>query len=187
MVEKERNKSFTQVEIKEQSAALTVNGKRRGRPKGSKDSYNRRSNTYTKEVPNIVTAFLKKGYSRDVISAHLGISKDTFLQWRKKHPELEKAVEEGLIHSQLWWETLGIRAAQGKVRGFNASAWVFNMKNRFGWRDKTEVSGDEDKPISVRVVKFSEMQEVEAKVLEPEWRKIENLEPSEDKDIKELM
>ena len=177
MAIKKQNESSTPVKTKVVSKVSTVPAKRRGRPPGSKDSYRKGKNIYTKQVPEMVLAFLKKGYSRDVISAHLGITRNTLFKWEKEHPALAQAIEDGTVHSQLFWETLGIRAVQGRIKGFNATAWIFNMKNRFGWKDKTELSGDEERPISVRVVKFSEMQETQEKVLEPEWRKIENLEP----------
>jgi len=160
---------------KGKSPALTKNGKRRGRPPGSKNIKTNGGTRYHPGICDQVIAFLKRGYSKEVIAAHLGINRKTFGRWEKEHPALQEAVAEGLLYSQLWWETLGIKAASGKVKGFNASAWVFNMKNRFGWKDKQEISGDEDRPISVRVVKFSDMQQ--EKVIEPEWRKIENLEP----------
>lgn len=171
------------VKKKTSTPRVTKNGKRVGRPPGAKSIWTTGSERYHKAVCKIVTDFLKKGYSRQVISAHLGIHYNTLARWEKEHPELQEAIAEGMVYSQLWWETLGIKAAQGRVKNFNASAWIFNMKNRFGWKDKTELSGDEDKPISVRVVKFSDMQKTQEKVLEPEWRKIDNLKPSEDVDM----
>lgn len=38
---------------------------------------------------------------------------------------------------EVWWERQGrrmVKDGQG-----NATVWVFNMKNRFGWRDKQEI------------------------------------------------
>ena len=37
----------------------------------------------------------------------------------------------------VWWEKRGREMATGEDG--NPTVWIFNMKNRFGWRDKTEV------------------------------------------------
>ena len=39
--------------------------------------------------------------------------------------------------SEVWWERQGRKMAVG-AEG-NATVWIFNMKNRFGWRDKQEI------------------------------------------------
>ena len=170
---------------KAKPARLTKNGKRLGRPPGTKNLKTNGGTRYHPSICKDIVAFMKRGYSKTVIAAQLKINPDTLRRWIKEHKELADAIEEGMMHSQLWWETLGIRGASGKVKGFNASAWVFNMKNRFGWKDKQEISGDEDRPISVRVVKFSEMQD--EKIVKADWKKIDNLEPSEPFDMKKLM
>lgn len=130
---------------------------------------------YSPAICRTVIAFMKKGYSEKVVPAHLGIPQRIFLTWKNRYPELSDAVEEGKLHAQLWWETLGIKAAQGKVKNFNAACWNFNMKNRFNWKDRTEVSGDDEHPVSVRVIKFSETNE--DKTIEGEWKRVENKEP----------
>jgi hypothetical protein len=38
---------------------------------------------------------------------------------------------------EVWWETQGRKMVTG-TQG-SAPVWIFNMKNRFGWRDKSEV------------------------------------------------
>lgn len=50
------------------------------------------------------------------------------------YSEFEDAKREGL----LFWEKIGVAGATGKLEGFNATSWIFNMKNRAGWTDKTE-------------------------------------------------
>ena len=161
-------------------AASKASTEKRGRPKGSTVPWRKGETRYHPSICDKVINLMKKGYSQEVISAHLGVNVNTFQKWMGKG-EFRMAVEEGKRYSQLWWETQGILAVQGKIKGFNSAVWIFNMKNRFGWRDKQEITGDEDKPISVRVVKFSDMQD--EKVVKSEWKKIEKLEPSENVDM----
>ena len=55
---------------------------------------------------------------------------------------------------RVWWEKRG-REMAGGADG-NATVWIFNMKNRFGWRDKTDHSSSDGsmspKPTTVNVV-----------------------------------
>ena len=170
MARKKQRGFFMPVKTKGRSKASTVPAKR-GRPKDSTAPWRKGETRYHPSVCEKVINLMKKGYSQDVISAHLGITINVFHKWMNKG-EFRMAVEEGKKYSQLWWETQGIRAVQGEIKGFNSAVWIFNMKNRFGWRDKQEITGDEDKPISVRVVKFSNMQP-EEKVVSAEWKKEE--------------
>jgi hypothetical protein len=50
-------------------------------------------------------------------------------------PEL---VELGRARSQAWWERQGRVHLQNNK--FNASLWTIQMKNRFGWSEKSEQS-----------------------------------------------
>lgn len=91
-----------------------------------------------------IIEFMAEGKSKEAFAGHIGVSRRRIPDWSKKHKEFGRAVEIGTAKSQNFWEELGIQMAlsgQG-----NVTAWIFNMKNRFGWRDKHDVTSD-DKPI----------------------------------------
>lgn len=48
------------------------------------------------------------------------------------------AMEVACRRRQLFWEKAGRDGTMGKITGFNASSWRFNMGNRFGWHEKRE-------------------------------------------------
>lgn len=106
--------------------------------------------TYRKEMCDRVIELGKKGKSITQIAAALGVSRKTVYQWvgEDGHPEFAEAMEIARTESQNWWEDV---AQERMISGepWNSATWIFNMKNRFGWRDKTEHSGDPQKPVQV--------------------------------------
>lgn len=85
------------------------------------------------------------------------VLRETLVEWAKSHPEFSDAVKVGLQKSQAWWERKGREATFGGVEGFNATSFIFNMKNRFkeDWRDKheTEVSGKDGGPVQIATIR----------------------------------
>lgn len=81
-----------------------------------------------------------EGMGKCEIAAELDIHYETFEAWQEKHPEFSEAVKAALRKSQAWWEKNGRIATFGGCDGFNATSFIFNMKNRFkdDWRDKIE-------------------------------------------------
>lgn len=106
-----------------------------------------RPTDYRVEHCDKVIELMKDGASKAEVCLELDCSFQTFLTWQSKHPEFLEAVKRGLHLSKGKWEQMGRKAAFGQVEGFNATAWIFNMKNRFGkmddlgdrWSDKQEV------------------------------------------------
>lgn len=100
------------------------------------------------EIKELIKQYVKhiaSGYSKEsfkecdyrTIERHLSVY-STDLQSEKK--ELDKAYRA----CRHYWETIGIKMARSNEG--NATAWIFNMKNRYPdeWSDKTktELSGD---------------------------------------------
>jgi hypothetical protein len=75
-----------------------------------------------------------------------GIARETFYRWQEEHPEFSNAVKQMRLRSQAWWEKNGRYATFGGTEGFNATSFIFNMKNRFpdDWRDKQEIENKHD-------------------------------------------
>lgn len=108
-----------------------------------------RPTSYKPEYCNKLIEHMKKGYSFESFGAIANVNRDTLFEWAKVHKDFSDAKRMATEHCRLFWETLGIMACQGFAKNFSAAAWIFNMKNRFGWRDKIEVSGDQDNPIKL--------------------------------------
>ncbi len=100
---------------------------------------------------------LANGFSKE---SFLLCDPQTFRRYMAKYPQDfdTQKINEAERASRRFWEQLGIEGTRGKevkievkrkqngevrttTQGFNATAWIFNMKNRFGWKDKIELGG----------------------------------------------
>lgn len=79
----------------------------------------------------------------------LGVDRDTMREWRGRHPEFSAAVKAGLDSAQAWWERKGRAATFGEIEGFNATSYIFQMKNRFreDWADRQLHGSDPENPM----------------------------------------
>lgn len=78
---------------------------------------------------------MAKGFSFESFAAEIGTHRDTLYEWTKKHERFSDAHKSGQDQCRKWWERAGHAGMMGKVKNFNASVWIFSMKNRHGWRD----------------------------------------------------
>ena len=96
---------------------------------------------------------MAKGYSFESFPAIAGVSLDTLYQWVNNFEDFAEAKREAFAVNRIFWEKIGIDGASGKIENFHATAWIFNMKNRFLWRDQREnvieVSGLHGGPIQI--------------------------------------
>lgn len=97
-----------------------------------------RPTKYKKEFCQIAIDEMAKGFSKEAVAGILGIAKDTLYNWIKKHKEFSDAIKKGEALSLLQWEKIGMAGTLGKTQNFSAASWIFNMKNRHGWKDKQE-------------------------------------------------
>jgi hypothetical protein len=91
---------------------------------------------------------MAEGYSFEAFCGKIGVAKQTAYTWVKQHAEFAEAKEIGFEKNRLFWEHKGIEGLWGdKDSRFNSTVWVFNMKNRHGWRDRVEMLGKDGGPI----------------------------------------
>lgn len=92
---------------------------------------------YTDALPEKVLAEMSSGRSRVEVCAILGIHPRTFNKWMKDEgkEEFQWAVELGEQLCYQWWMNTSRAIIDGKRDKYNATLWIFCMKNLFGWRD----------------------------------------------------
>lgn len=104
-----------------------------------------RPSRYKKEYCKLLESHFKSGFSFDSFGGIVFVSRETLYSWTRKHKEFLDTKKQFETSSLLWWEQMGQHGAAGKLPGFNSGTWIFNMKNRFGWRDRQEIDiGNKD-------------------------------------------
>ena len=88
---------------------------------------------YREEYCQKLIDHMAKGLSYESFAAIIGVHRDTLYEWEKKHDVFSDSKKIGLGKCLLFYETIGIQGMMGKIAGFNATTWIFKMKNRFGW------------------------------------------------------
>lgn len=113
-----------------------------------------RPRTTLKKLPidwrKTMKAMAADGASATETRAALGIGYSAWTTLLADSGEFRESVKEAEALCQAWWERTGRElAAKG---GGNSAIWIFNMKNRFGWRDKDDgASDDGEAPAPVKV------------------------------------
>lgn len=116
-----------------------------------------RPSSYDPAYCKLLINHMGAGFSFESFAGVLGVSRDTLYFWAKRFPEFSDAKEIGFGKCQRKWEEIGLAGSIGiselkdgtKLGRFSSAAWIFNMKNRFDWRDKREHSGPGGDKLSV--------------------------------------
>ena len=128
-----------------------------------------RPSSYKPEYCELVVALGREGASKAEMAHAMGCSRTTMDLWAATNPAFLDAVKEALDLAQGWWESEGRKAVFGKIPGFNATAYIFQMKNRFptDWKDRQAVehSGVDGTPIQSQATITHKIDAASAKVI----------------------
>jgi hypothetical protein len=104
-----------------------------GRPKETLDSL-------PENWEEVIIQLYKEGGSDEEAKAIIAemrgtFSNDLWERWMLDEPKFSEAIKSGRMFAQGWWMHKGRKSLENPT--FSYTGWYMNMKNRFGWRDKT--------------------------------------------------
>ena len=112
------------------------------------------------EYSEMLIEHMEKGFSFESFAGVLRTGKEQIYRWLEENEEFRNAKKIADMLCLLRWEKIGMAGMMGKtkdmdIKKFNAAIFCFNMKNRFGWRDKveTEIKGGGDFKITFNEAK----------------------------------
>lgn len=83
-----------------------------------------------------------EGGSKGEALGLLRITHTTFESLYRRDAEFRAVEDTRQVLCAAWWEKIG-REASGGRRKIDSTAWIFNMKNRFRWKDRNDVTSDD--------------------------------------------
>lgn len=105
-----------------------------------------RPTKYKPEYCEQLIEHMSEGYSYESFAGVIGVAKDTIYQW-EKHQEFSDSKKIAFAKCNVFWERVAMDGMHD--RNFSAPVWIFNMKNRFGWKDKKEIDHSVDAKIKI--------------------------------------
>jgi hypothetical protein len=101
-----------------------------------------RPTDYKPEYCEMLIEHMKGGLSFEAFGGIADCSEQTLYNWREEYPEFLESYKKGVSYSLKHWEEMGhdmVLAGQG-----NSATWIFNMKNRFKWKDRHDVTTNDN-------------------------------------------
>ena len=109
---------------------------------------------YKPEYKDILLNLMKEGASIEEICLELDVCRKTLYNWFDEHPEFLHTKKKALEFSKGWWMREG--RTNLKNKDFNYTGWYMNMKNRFGWADKTETKNETKVDVKIDPSKYTD-------------------------------
>lgn len=111
-----------------------------------------RKTKWRPDMPERAKAMMADGFSKEAVAGEFNVSEETLYKWIRERPDFAEAIKEGDKLSHKWWEDRGREACSDPLNGlFNATVWIMQMKNRFGYKDVKDTNVNlkaESEPVS---------------------------------------
>ena len=98
-----------------------------------------RPTAFKEEYCDMLVDHMSQMLSYESFAGVIGVCRATIYHWEKIHPKFSDAKKRGQAKLLLSMEKLGLEGITGDIKSFNASTYIFTMKNKCGWVDKAEV------------------------------------------------
>lgn len=109
-----------------------------------------RPSLYKPEYCDLLIKHMESGLSFDTFAAVVGTCKDTCYEWVKVHSEFSDAKKRGTALRNLLVEKALVKATLTPSFKVNTPLLIFWVKNTLGWKEQTELSGNESAPIKLK-------------------------------------
>jgi DNA-binding Lrp family transcriptional regulator len=83
------------------------------------------------------------------LAKYLGISRKTLWEWIRDKEDYRNIIKG--FGAEIYSNVLQENAIMGN---YSQPFAIFAAKNRLGWKDKTELSGDQENPLSMKITGF---------------------------------
>lgn len=84
---------------------------------------------YRDEYVREIVEFCSTGYSITGFAGHIGVCRDTILEWANVHAEFKHAVQLAKAGRAKWWEDQARNVALGTGNNPQATMVIFGLKN----------------------------------------------------------
>lgn len=96
-----------------------------------------------KNWEKLIIDLSKQGASIIELSVALDISRDTFYALIERENQFSDTIKRCKQYCEAWWIAKGRTELENKE--FSYTGWYMNMKNRFGWTDRSDITTQGDK------------------------------------------
>jgi len=77
-------------------------------------------------------------------------SNDLWGRWLEDEQDFSETVAHARLLCEMFWEKSARQSKIGNGEGqIHPTAWKFFMQNKFGWKDKQELGGDQSAPVNI--------------------------------------
>lgn len=105
-----------------------------------------RPTLYKPEYCQSLIDFMAQGFSFKLFAGEIDVNEDTLFEWANRYPDFSDSKKKAFIKCQKFWEQkaldhlVNFSSKENGSESLNTALWIFNMKNRFKWTDRVDVT-----------------------------------------------